>query len=107
MARIRAAGGIVLGKTNLSQWGMARSPKCPSGWTAIFGQTLGAFHESQDPQGSSSGSAVAMSLNLASGAIGAEVTFSTYVKLLIVSMLTSFRPAEVSFILPKEMVLWV
>ncbi|TQV97343.1 amidase [Cordyceps javanica] len=72
VSRIRAAGGIILGKTNLSQWGMSRSPKCPSGWTALFGQALGGFHVSQDPQGSSSGSAIAASLNFASAAIGAE-----------------------------------
>ncbi|XWW92117.1 hypothetical protein V2A60_000039 [Cordyceps javanica] len=72
VSRIRAAGGIILGKTNLSQWGMSRSPKCPSGWTALFGQALGGFHVSQDSQGSSSGSAIAASLNFASAAIGAE-----------------------------------
>ncbi|KAF2807642.1 putative amidase [Mytilinidion resinicola] len=72
ISRLRQAGAIILGKTNLSQWGMARSPKCPSGWTALFGQAVGGFQESQDPQGSSSGSAIAASLNLASGTIGGE-----------------------------------
>lgn len=72
ISRLRKAGAIILGKTNLSQWGMSRSPKCPSGWSGLFGQAVGGFHEEQDPQGSSSGSAIAASLNLASATIGAE-----------------------------------
>lgn len=74
MTKLREAGAIVLGKTNLSQWGMARSPNCNNGWSAVFGQALSGFHENQDPQGSSSGSAIAMSLKLASFTIGGEVS---------------------------------
>lgn len=73
MTKLREAGAIVLGKTNLSEWGMSRSPKCKSGWSALYGQAVGGFHEDQDPQGSSSGSAIAASLKLASFAIGGEV----------------------------------
>ncbi|KAK0668450.1 amidase [Cercophora samala] len=70
--RLQDAGAIILGKANLSQWGMARSGNCPNGWSALHGQALGAFHENQDPQGSSSGCAIAASLNLASATIGGE-----------------------------------
>jgi amidase len=76
VAKLRTVGAIILGKTNLSQWGMARSPKCPSGWSATFGQAYGPFHANQDPQGSSSGSAIAASLRYAAGCLGAEVSFS-------------------------------
>ncbi|CAG8382191.1 unnamed protein product [Penicillium salamii] len=72
MTKLREAGAIILGKTNVSEWGMSRSENCKSGWSALYGQAVGAFHEDQDPQGSSSGSAIAMSLKLASFAIGGE-----------------------------------
>ncbi|KAF5601713.1 amidase [Fusarium subglutinans] len=72
VSKLRAAGAIILGKANLSQWGMARSPKCASGWSSLFGQALGGFHVDQDPQGSSSGSAIALSLNMVSAALGGE-----------------------------------
>lgn len=75
ISRFRNAGAIILGKANMSQWGNSRSsPKSQSnGWSAWGGQTLGAFYPNQDPCGSSSGSAVAMSLDLASFTVGVEV----------------------------------
>ncbi|KAI1131067.1 putative amidase [Nemania abortiva] len=72
VTKLRDAGAIILGKTNLSQWGMTRSPKCPSGWSAMFGQALAPFHADQDPQGSSSGSAIAASLRYAAACLGGE-----------------------------------
>ncbi|CAG8250879.1 unnamed protein product [Penicillium salamii] len=72
MTKLREAGAIILGKTNVSEWGISRSENCKSGWSALYGQAVEAFHEDQDPQGSSSGSAIAMSLKLASFAIGGE-----------------------------------
>lgn len=75
ITKLREAGAIILGKTNLSAWGMSRSPTCPNGWSPVYGQAVGAYHENQDPQGSSSGSAIAMSMNYASAAIGGEVRF--------------------------------
>ena len=79
--KLRAAGIIVLGTTNLSQWGNARSfnannsyeSQNSNGWSATGGQTYGAYHIKQDPSGSSSGSAVATSLGLALAALGNEV----------------------------------
>ncbi|KAJ5737504.1 amidase [Penicillium malachiteum] len=70
--KLRDAGAILLGKTNLSEWGMSRSSNCKSGWSPLYGQAVGGFYEDQDPQGSSSGSAIAVSLKLASFAIGGE-----------------------------------
>ncbi|KAI0107461.1 putative amidase [Nemania sp. FL0031] len=76
VTKLRTAGAIILGKTNLSQWGLARSPKCPNGWSATFGQAYGPFHADQDPQGSSSGSAIAASLHYGAACLGAETSGS-------------------------------
>ncbi|KAF2786837.1 amidase [Melanomma pulvis-pyrius CBS 109.77] len=70
--KLREAGAILLGKTNLSQWAYYRSSNSTSGWSALGGQTYGAYYRDQDPNGSSSGSAVASSLGLAAGSIGTE-----------------------------------
>lgn len=70
--KLREAGAIILGKTNLSQWAFYRSSNSTSGWSALGGQTYGAYYPNQDPNGSSSGSAVAASLGLAAGSLGTE-----------------------------------
>ena len=70
--KLREAGAILLGKTNLSQWAFYRSTNSTAGWSALGGQTYGAYYRDQDPNGSSSGSAVASSLGLAAGSIGTE-----------------------------------
>jgi amidase len=79
--RLRAAGAIILGKANMSQWGNARSSgkRASNGWSAWGGQTYGVYHALQDPCGSSSGSAVSMALGLAAAAIGAEVSQELFV----------------------------
>lgn len=71
-AKLRKAGAIILGKTNLSQWANFRSFNSSNGWSAIGGQTEGAYFPSQDPSGSSSGSGVASSLGLALASLGTE-----------------------------------
>ncbi|EJT77379.1 glutamyl-tRNA(Gln) amidotransferase subunit A [Gaeumannomyces tritici R3-111a-1] len=71
-ARLRAAGAVILGKANLSQWANYRSMNSTNGWSAHGGQVMGAYHERQDPSGSSSGSAVASALGLAWAALGTE-----------------------------------
>lgn len=71
-AKLRAAGAILLGKTNLSQWANYRSSNSSNGWSAQGGQTYGAYYPGQDPSGSSSGSGVAASLGLAFGTLGTE-----------------------------------
>ncbi|KAH7397394.1 amidase signature domain-containing protein [Pyrenochaeta sp. MPI-SDFR-AT-0127] len=71
-AKLRKAGAILLGKTNLSQWANFRSSNSSNGWSANGGQTYGAYYSGQDPSGSSSGSGVAASLGLAFGTLGTE-----------------------------------
>lgn len=61
-AKLRAAGAVILGKANLSQWANFRSSNSSNGWSAYGGQTFGAYYPEQDPSGSSSGSAVASSI---------------------------------------------
>lgn len=70
--RLRDAGAVILGKTNLSEWANFRSPRSVSGWSARGGQTLNPYALDRNPCGSSSGSAVAASANLAVAAIGTE-----------------------------------
>lgn len=71
-ARLRKAGAIILGKSNLSQWANYRSLNSSNGWSSHGGQVEGAYYPKQDPSGSSSGSGVAASLGLAAAAIGTE-----------------------------------
>lgn len=70
--RLRAAGAILLGKTNLSEWANIRSSKSSSGWSARGGQTKNPYALDRNPCGSSSGSGAAPSANLCAGAIGTE-----------------------------------
>jgi amidase len=71
-ARLRAAGAIVLGKANLTEWANCRSPHSISGWSAVGGQTRNAYDGSRNPSGSSSGPAVAAAANLCAASIGTE-----------------------------------
>lgn len=75
-AKLRKAGAIILGKSNLGQWSEARSLNTSSGWSAHGGQTRGAYYPDQDPCGSSSGSGVAASLGLAWATLGTETSGS-------------------------------
>lgn len=74
--KLRRAGAIILGKTNMSQWAEYRSANVSYGWSAHGGQTYGAYHPNQDPWGSSSGSGVASSIGLALASIGTETNGS-------------------------------
>ncbi len=71
-ARLRAAGAIVLGKANLSEWANFRSTHSTSGWSSRGGQTRNPYALDRNPCGSSSGSAVAVAANLCAAAIGTE-----------------------------------
>ncbi len=71
--KLRQAGAIILGKTNLSQWANYRSNNSSNGWSAQGGQTYAAYYPNLDPSGSSSGSGVAASPGLALAALGTEV----------------------------------
>lgn len=72
VAKLRHAGAIILGKTNLSEWANFRDPKSSSGWSALGGQTGNANDAARSPSGSSSGSAVAVALKFAPIALGTE-----------------------------------
>ncbi|POR38290.1 Amidase [Tolypocladium paradoxum] len=72
VAKLRKAGAVILGKTNLSQWAAFRSLYMSNGWSAYGGQTVGAYYPGQDPSGSSSGSGVASSIGLAWASLGTE-----------------------------------
>jgi amidase len=72
VARLRAAGAVLLGKTNMSEWAGYRSSLLVSGWSARGGQTLSPYALDRDPNGSSSGSAVAVAADMCVAAIGTE-----------------------------------
>jgi amidase len=75
--RIKEKGGIILGKTNLSEWANFLSQNCPNGYSAVGGQTLNPYgRKIFDTGGSSSGSAVAMAANYAAAAVGTETSGS-------------------------------
>ncbi|MCJ1288823.1 hypothetical protein MMC34_000353 [Xylographa carneopallida] len=81
ITKLREAGAIILGKTNLTEWAGFRSDfeTTSLGWSGYGGQGRGAYRESQDPAGSSSGSAVAISVGLAAAALGTETRGSIIV----------------------------
>lgn len=70
--KLRDAGAVILGKTNLSEWANFRSTKSSSGWSARGGQTKNPYVLDRNPCGSSSGSGAAPSANLCAAAIGTE-----------------------------------
>jgi amidase len=70
--RLRAAGAVLLGKANLSEWANIRSTRSTSGWSARGGQCRNPYALDRNPCGSSSGSAVAVSANLCALAVGTE-----------------------------------
>lgn len=70
--KLRDAGVVILGKTNLSEWANIRSNHSTSGWSGRGGQTKNPYALDRNPCGSSSGSGAAVSANLAAAAIGTE-----------------------------------
>jgi amidase len=72
VGKLRAAGAIVLGKANLSEWANFRSTTSSSGWSARGGQTNNPYVLDRNPCGSSSGSAAAAAADLATVTIGTE-----------------------------------
>jgi amidase len=72
VARLRDAGAVILGKTNLSEWANFRSTRSTSGWSARGGQTRNPYALDRNPCGSSSGTGVAVSANLAVVGVGTE-----------------------------------
>ena len=74
--QLRKAGAVIVGKTNLSEWANFRSTRSISGWSGRGGQTNNPYFLDQNPCGSSSGSGVAVSANLAAAAVGTETNGS-------------------------------
>jgi len=72
IARLRAAGAVILGKTNLSEWANIRSNQSSSGWSGRGGQCANPYALDRNPCGSSSGSGAAISANFAAVGIGTE-----------------------------------
>lgn len=70
--KLRDAGAVILGKTNLSEWANIRSTHSSSGWSGRGGQTKNPYVLDRNPCGSSSGSGAATAANLCAGAIGTE-----------------------------------
>ncbi len=74
--RLRAAGAVLLGKTNMSEWANFRSTHASSGWSGRGGQCRNPYALDRSPSGSSSGSAVATATNMCAAAIGSETNGS-------------------------------
>jgi amidase len=72
VANLRAAGAIVLGKTNLSEWANFRSEHSTSGWSAVGGLTRNPYVLDRSACGSSSGTGAAVAASLAAAGIGSE-----------------------------------
>lgn len=72
VTRLRNAGAVLLGKTNLSEWANFRAAKPTSGWSAVGGQTHNPYVLDRNPCGSSAGSAAALAASLSQVAIGTE-----------------------------------
>lgn len=75
-ARLREAGAVIIGKTNLSEWANFRGNLSSSGWSGVGGLTRNPYVLDRNPCGSSSGSGVAVSANLCMLAVGTETNGS-------------------------------
>ena len=72
VTKLRAAGAVILGKANLSEWSNFRSSHSTSGWSTLGGQTVNPYSLDRSPSGSSSGSAAGVAAGLAPLAVGTE-----------------------------------
>jgi len=70
--KLRESGGVILGKTNLSEWANIRSSHSSSGWSGRGGQTINPYALDRNPCGSSSGSGAATAASLCAVAVGSE-----------------------------------
>jgi len=93
VAQLRAAGALILGKTNLSEWANFRSQHSSSGWSGVGGQTGNAIDARRSPCGSSAGSAVAVARGYVPMAVGTE-TFGSIVCPASVNGVVGFKPTQ-------------
>ena len=91
--RLRAAGAVIIGKANLSEWANFRSAPSSSGWSGIGGQTNMAYVLDRNPCGSSSGSAVAASADLATSASAPRPTARSSARRARTASSASSRPS--------------
>jgi amidase len=91
VTRLREAGAVILGKTNLSEWANIRSSHSTSGWSARGGLTRNPYALERNTSGSSSGSAVSIAAGLAAVAIGTE-TDGSIVSPSSMAGLVGFKP---------------
>jgi amidase len=76
VARLKAAGAVILGKTNLSEWANIRSTRSISGWSAVGGLVKNPYVLDRSPSGSSSGTGAAIAASLAAAGVGTETNGS-------------------------------
>ncbi len=93
VVRLRAAGAVILGKTNLSEWANFRSTRSMSGWSAVGGQTGNAYDPKRNPSGSSSGSATAAARSFCAVAIGTE-TDGSILSPAALNGIVGFKPTQ-------------
>jgi amidase len=91
VVRLREAGMVLLGKTNLSEWANFRSSRSASGWSGRGRQTVNPYSLDRSPSGSSSGSAVAVSAGLSPVAVGTE-TDGSVISPASVNGVVGFKP---------------
>jgi amidase len=89
--QLRAAGAVILGKTNLSEWANIRSPRSTSGWSARGGLVKNPYVLDRNPCGSSSGTGASIAANLAAVGVGTE-TDGSIVCPSAVSALVGIKP---------------
>jgi amidase len=92
VARLRAAGAVIVAKTNLSEWANMRSSDSISGWSPVGGQTRNPHALDRNACGSSTGSAVAVAAGMAPAAIGTETDGSITCPA-AVSGIVGFKPS--------------
>jgi amidase len=91
VARLRAAGAVILGKTNLSEWANMRGSRPVSGWSGVGGLTRNPYALDRSASGSSSGSGAAVAADLAAAAVGTE-TDGSITQPASVSGIVGFKP---------------
>lgn len=93
VGRLREAGAVILGKTNLSEWANFRSTKSSSGWSSVGGQTRNPHDPTRSPCGSSSGTGAAVAAGYALLGIGTE-TDGSIVCPAAANGLVGFKPSR-------------
>ena len=91
VARLRAGGAVILGKTNMTEFANRMTENMPGGYSSRGGQVRSAYDSRQDPWGSSTGSAVAVSAGLCAAAMGTD-TSNSIVAAAMRNGVVGFRP---------------